>query len=83
MEEFAGYLRDLRNSKGVIIGVQRKSTLIEIETSNKTQLKLGRKHLIQFEVLSPSEGKKAYDEWANKVKGISPEVKKAGRPAKK
>ena len=70
MNEFAGYLKDVNT--GAVIGVQRKSTLVEIENSNRTQIKLHRMHLIQWEILTIAEGEKA--------KGINQKQKPGRKP---
>jgi len=59
--EYAGYIKDLKT--GAILGILRKSSLEQIAMDNQEVIKRGQKHSIEFEVLSESEGLKAFNEW--------------------
>lgn len=56
MSEYAGYLKNVKT--GSIIGVQRKSTLVEYERQNQQLKKRGDEHLIEWEVYEKEEQQK-------------------------
>lgn len=53
MSDYAGYVKDLKT--GNVLGIQRKSSLEEIEMNNIELIKRKKEHMIQFKVLDHEE----------------------------
>ena len=53
MNDYAGYIQDLKTKN--VLGIQRKSSLEEIEMNNNELIKRKKEHMIQFKVLNHEE----------------------------
>ena len=53
MSDYAGYIKDLKS--GNILGIQRRSSIEQVEMENMALIKQRKEHLIKFKVLTSDE----------------------------
>ena len=53
MSDYAGYIKDLKT--GNVLGIQRRSSIEQVEMENIALIKQKKEHLIKFKVLSNDE----------------------------